>query len=105
MLPLHGITLKPSLETLLLDRESLLNYIAIPTLKHLAVWSRDSAPVVTFLSRPQCHPTNLSLGLYENTFTTTMVSCLSTLPELDTLQLILTDETRQPGSFNDGLCC
>ncbi|KAJ7815415.1 hypothetical protein B0H14DRAFT_3476167 [Mycena olivaceomarginata] len=107
VLPSHGITLKPSLETLLLDNESLLNYFAIPTLKHLGVWPTDmySAPVVAFLSRSQCHLTSLSLGLYENTYTTTVVSCLSALPELRILRLLLTDETRQPGSFNGALWC
>jgi hypothetical protein len=105
VLPSHGITLKPSLETLLLDDESLLNYFAIPTLKHLGVWPRNSVPVVAFLSRSQCHLTSLSLGIYEDTFSTTVLSCLSALPELDTLQLILIDPTRRPGSFNGALWC
>jgi hypothetical protein len=34
-----------------------------------------------------------------------VVSCLSALPELCTLRLLLTDETRQPGSFNGALWC
>jgi hypothetical protein len=34
-----------------------------------------------------------------------VLSYLSALPELDTLQLILIDPTRRPGSFNGGLWC
>ncbi|KAJ7321848.1 hypothetical protein DFH08DRAFT_818225 [Mycena albidolilacea] len=82
----HGIALKPSLETLLLDdNKSLLNYFAIPTLKHLGVWPRNSVPVVVFLSRSQCHLTSLSLGIYEDTFATTAGEFQWRVPQLRNL--------------------
>ncbi|KAJ7343718.1 hypothetical protein DFH08DRAFT_781251 [Mycena albidolilacea] len=99
------IRLNACLETLLLDDEHILDSFTIPALKNLGVWLRDSAPVVAFLSHSQCRLTSLTLGLYEETFHTTVASCLLALPELDTLQLILADELRQPGSFDGGLWC
>ncbi|KAJ7793858.1 hypothetical protein B0H14DRAFT_3497603 [Mycena olivaceomarginata] len=104
-LPLHGFGLQPSFETLLLDDESLLIYFTIPMLTSLGVWPRGSAAVVAFLSRSQRRLTTLTLGLYEDKLTTTVVGCLSVLPELYTLQLILADEMRRPGSFDGGLWC
>ncbi|KAF7354377.1 F-box domain-containing protein [Mycena venus] len=90
---LHGDRVPTSLTSFRANSSRILDFFTMPTLQHLHVWFED-ASLVPFLLHSQCHLASLTLDVDEHLPIEVFADCLSLVPALDTLVLLLPETDR-----------